>query len=68
MLLLLAVVMLASSITYATPNQSDSDNFTNTTNISEIAENTTIPITIQNTTTTVVNDTGTNQQENQTSV
>ncbi|NMO09579.1 pseudomurein-binding repeat-containing protein [Methanobacterium subterraneum] len=67
MLLLLAVVMLASSITYATPNQSDSDNFTNTTNISEIAENTTIPITIQNTTTTVVNDTGTNQQENQTS-
>ena len=67
MLLLLAVVMLASSITYATPNQSDSDNFTNTTNISEIAENTTNPITIQNTTTTVVNDTGTNQQENQTS-
>ena len=67
MLLVLTVAMLASSITYATPNQSVSDNFTNTTNISEIVENTTSPITIQNTTTTVVNDTDTNQQENQTS-
>jgi|GEM_PF-5348158 hypothetical protein len=63
MLLVLTVAMLAPSITYATPNQSVSDNFTNATNISEIVENTTNPITIQNTTTTVVNDTDTNQQE-----
>ncbi|MDO5836839.1 MAG: putative glycoside hydrolase, partial [Methanobacterium sp.] len=67
MLLVLTVAMLASSITYATPNQSYSDNFTNTTNTSEIEENTTNPITIQNTTTAVVNDSSTNLQQNQTS-
>ena len=67
MLLLILVAALVPGITYATPNQSDSDNFTNITNISEIVENNTSSITIQNTTTTVVNDTGTNQQENQTS-
>lgn len=66
MLLLLGVAMLAPSINYATPNQSATENFTNTTNVSEIAENNTNTSTIQNTTTTVVNDTETNQQENQT--
>ncbi|MBI5458790.1 putative glycoside hydrolase, partial [Methanobacterium sp.] len=66
-LLLLTVAMLAPSINYATPNQSDSVNFTNTTNISEIVENTTDSVNIQNTTTTVVSDTENNQQENQTS-
>ncbi|EKF84882.1 transglutaminase domain-containing protein [Methanobacterium formicicum DSM 3637] len=67
MLLLLVVVALVPGINYATPNQSVSDNFTNTTNISEIVENNTNSSTIQNTTTAVVSDTGTNQQENQTS-
>lgn len=66
MLLLLGVAMLAPSINYATPNQSATENFTNTTNVSEIAENNTNTSTIQNTTTKVVNDTETNQQENQT--
>ncbi|WP_321421321.1 pseudomurein-binding repeat-containing protein [uncultured Methanobacterium sp.] len=66
MLLLLVVVALVPGINYATPNQSVSDNFTNTTNISEIVENNTNSSTIQNTTTAVVNDTGTTQQENQT--
>ena len=59
--------MLAPSITYATPNQSATENFTNTTNVSEIAENTTNAPIIQNTTTNVVNDTETNQPKNQTS-
>ncbi len=59
--------MLAPGINYATPNQSISENFTNTTNISEIVENTTNSTTIQNTTTAVVNDTVISQQENQTS-
>ena len=66
MLLLILVAALVPGITYATPNQSDSDNFTNTTNISEIVENNTSSNTIQNTTTAVVNDTETNLQENQT--
>jgi len=59
--------MLAPGINYATPNQSISENFTNTTNVSEIVENTTNSTTIQNTTTAVVNDTVISQQENQTS-
>ncbi|AXV39417.1 MAG: hypothetical protein CIT02_03365 [Methanobacterium sp. BAmetb5] len=59
--------MLAPGINYATPNQSISENFTNTTNVSEIVENTTNSTTIQNTTTAVVNDTFISQQENQTS-
>jgi transglutaminase-like putative cysteine protease len=67
LLLLMVVAVLVPGINYATPNQSASENFTNTTNISEIVENNTNSSTIQNTTTAVVNDTGTNQQENQTS-
>ncbi|MDH2658597.1 pseudomurein-binding repeat-containing protein [Methanobacterium formicicum] len=67
MLLLLVASMLAPGINYATPNQSISENFTNTTNVSEIVENTTNSTTIQNTTTAVVNDTVISQQENQTS-
>ncbi len=67
MLLLLGVGMLAPNIIYATPNQSATENFTNTTNVSEIAENNTTTYIIQNTTTSVVNDSDTNQQENQTS-
>ncbi|MBF4473888.1 MAG: hypothetical protein ISP06_00245 [Methanobacterium formicicum] len=66
-LLLLVASMLAPGINYATPNQSISENFTNTTNVSEIVENTTNSTTIQNTTTAVVNDTVISQQENQTS-
>ncbi|NYB52226.1 MAG: hypothetical protein HVN35_06690 [Methanobacteriaceae archaeon] len=66
MLLLLGVALLAPSINYATPNQNASDNFTNTTNCSEIVKNTTNSTIIQNTTTKVVNDTETNQKENQT--
>ena len=67
MLLLVVVAMLAPSIDYATPNQTASENFTNTTNVFEIAENTTNSTIIQNTTTAVVNDTTTNHQLNQTS-
>ncbi|MCC7563448.1 MAG: hypothetical protein KO275_02960 [Methanobacterium sp.] len=66
MLLLLGVGMLAPSIIYATPNQSATENFANATNVSEIAENNTNTSTIQNTTTTVVNDSDITQQENQT--
>ncbi|BDZ68299.1 hypothetical protein GCM10025860_17470 [Methanobacterium ferruginis] len=66
MLLLLGVALLAPNINYATPNQSATENFTNTTNISEIVENNTNSSTIQNTTTTVVNDSETSQEQNQT--
>ena len=67
MLLLLGVGMLAPNIIYATPNQSATENFANTTNVSEITENNTNTYTIQNTTTSVVNDSDTNQKLNHTS-
>ncbi len=59
--------MLAPSINYATPNQNVSDNFTNTTNVSELSENNTNSTIIQSTTTKVVNDSNTTQKFNQTS-
>ena len=62
MLLILSVALLASSITYATPNQSAPEIITNTTINSSITENTSEPSIIQSTTTDVVNDTEKNQK------
>ncbi|CDG64787.1 transglutaminase domain-containing protein [Methanobacterium sp. MB1] len=58
-LLILVAPILAPGINYATPNQSVSENFTNTTTDSEIVKNNTTSTNIQNTTTTVVNNTTT---------
>lgn len=56
MLLILSVALLAPNITYATPNQSAPEIYTNTTINSSITENTSESSIIQDTTTDVVND------------